>query len=497
MPSRQPQPQRQRQPQAAMASTSGVDVARGGFGADAHALLAARPPSGGRARRVLTVEEAQALHELYMHRGYGSLARMLNVSMPPNLPVCPVCRLNKSTRVPHPSQIAQRGIAAKSPGLRTHVDTAGPLTEALYFEGCRYVVNFTDEFSRVELGVFCVDRTAATLIEAFKVYVAFMRSLGVTHVAEFLSDGGPEYVSREFYDFCDDHAIKRLLSVRYTPQQNGLAESRFRVHFPRVRTAINGSMSDLPHRARMWALAYQYSQWQHHRLPLAVLDGRRPFDLVPSPPLDGDLSHARPFGARMWVHKPDTEREGKLGETARAAVFVGMSELYKGYLAYYPESHEFEACHNVTWDVSEFPLRAAAVGPVYPDLPPLRELPAAIAPEAVRFRAPAAVPDPSTGPVLATEGAAADGGDSVHVPPTPTTAGREAGVPAVGPLPMRPAARARRTLFVGGGEGGGAAGGARGRVPMARMLVQATARAAERALRPAVVMLAMGLAVAR
>ena len=70
------------------------------------------------------------------------------------------------------------------------------------------------------------DRTTATLLEAWKLYAAHMRSLNV-ELAALMSDAGPEYVSHDAFDFCDDYAVRRILSVRYVPQMNGSAERVF------------------------------------------------------------------------------------------------------------------------------------------------------------------------------------------------------------------------------------------------------------------------------
>ena len=52
----------------------------------------------------------------------------------------------------------------------------------------------------------------------------------------------------------------------------------------------------------------------------------------------------------MWVHQPDIDmnidRGDKMDNTARAAVFAGMSEIYKGYIGYFPDTHEFCADIN-------------------------------------------------------------------------------------------------------------------------------------------------------
>ena len=158
-----------------------------------------------------------------MHASFEACARAMKVKFPADMPDCTACKLNQSKRKPFPAQ----NIRTTCAGQKTHTDTWGPFMSALYYKGCRYVIGFTDDFSRVKFAVFAVDRTTATLKEAFLLYVAFMRTLGVTVFTEWMSDGGPEYVSHDAFDFCDEHALHRLVSVRYSPQQNGVAESLF------------------------------------------------------------------------------------------------------------------------------------------------------------------------------------------------------------------------------------------------------------------------------
>ena len=154
-----------------------------------------------------------------MHRGFRRLARDLGVRFP-KMPPCDACKRNKMTRNPFP---ASEGITTTAAGQKTHVDTLGPMCDPLYYDGCRYLHCFSDDYSDVTLGVWAMDRTTATFIEACMVWYALLRSLGVTVVGEILSDGAPEFVSRAFFDFCDEHALQRLLSVRYCPQLNGKA----------------------------------------------------------------------------------------------------------------------------------------------------------------------------------------------------------------------------------------------------------------------------------
>ena len=217
--------------------------------------------------------------------------------------------------------------------------------EAIYYTGCRYITVFVDEHTRIRFPVFCKDRTALTLREGFKVYCAFMKGLGVT-VCALDSDQGPEYVSKLMMDFCDDHAVRRLLSVRYCPEQDGMSEAVFGVYIPRVRCAL--AAAGLPKRA--YALGMAYALWTANRTYSRGLGGT-PMSRLPEPPID-DLHHGHVLGSRVYAHQPKVDVDDKMSPTARAGIFMGVSDLYKGVIVAYPETSpwQFEHSFHCTYD---------------------------------------------------------------------------------------------------------------------------------------------------
>lgn len=312
----------------------------------------ARQTSDAATWPLVSTKEAWRLHSAWLHTGWRSLAQSLRVRFP-TMPPCDICRVTQSKR----QSLGAQPVQATFAGQLTASDTWGPFMGALYFQGCRYIVVFVDVFSKVRYGVFCRDRTSATLIEAYKSYRAFMRCFGVNVCAEWLSDGGPEYVSEMAFDFCDEYAIRRLLSTRYEPRSNGVAESVFRVYVPRVRSAILAA--NLP--KQLYALAFQYSLYLANRTFSRTI-GCAPLERLPHPPI---IDHGRvhPFGCRVWAHQPDIDRADKLSPTARAGVFVGVSEVYKGYVVYYPETQEFESSIHCVFDDECMPFVDAAPPP--------------------------------------------------------------------------------------------------------------------------------------
>ena len=144
-------------------------VASGAAGGAAGASGAVEP------MRTPLVSSGKALrmHCLLTHAGWGTVARTFGVRIPAGL-TCATCLATKSKRVPHKGHTSEATFA----GQRTHADTWGPFCEAFYYRGCRYAVAFVDEYSRFKVVVFCKDRTASTLLAAYRAYVGVMRSYG-------------------------------------------------------------------------------------------------------------------------------------------------------------------------------------------------------------------------------------------------------------------------------------------------------------------------------
>ena len=98
----------------------------------------------------------------------------------------------------------------------------------------------------------------------------------------------------------------------------------------------------------------------------------------------------------VYAHRPDIERQTKMAETSKQGVFVGISEMYKGYVVYFPEDGTFEAAIHCDFVPNEFPLQGVTVGPSTPPLPPVLPLPPIHVQEKITFRVPPPIPTPST-----------------------------------------------------------------------------------------------------
>ena len=62
--------------------------------------------------------------------------------------------------------------------------------------------------------------------DVFKSFKAMAEKESNGFIKVLRLDGGGDYISNEFMEFCKYHGIKRQITTRYTPQQNGVAERK-------------------------------------------------------------------------------------------------------------------------------------------------------------------------------------------------------------------------------------------------------------------------------
>ena len=77
--------------------------------------------------------------------------------------------------------------------------------------------------------------------ECFRIFKEMVENEVEMRIKCLRSDNGGEFVSNEFYDYCEENGIRRDFSATYTPQQNGVVERKNRTVQEMVRTMLNDS----------------------------------------------------------------------------------------------------------------------------------------------------------------------------------------------------------------------------------------------------------------
>ena len=104
-----------------------------------------------------------------------------------------------------------------------HANLCGKMpTQAL--GGSSYFMLLVDDFSTKMWVYFLHDKAQA--FGKFKEWLQLVENETGNRLKKFRTDGGGEFISNEFDDFCKGKGIKRQLTTAHTPQQNGVAERR-------------------------------------------------------------------------------------------------------------------------------------------------------------------------------------------------------------------------------------------------------------------------------
>ncbi|OWY93963.1 Retrotransposon protein, Ty1-Copia subclass, partial [Phytophthora megakarya] len=117
------------------------------------------------------------------------------------------------------------------------------------------------------------------------------------HLRKLTSDDGGEYLAEEFKEFGATNGIDQHTTSTYTPEQNGMAEVRFRILFDKVRTVLIDSNSP----KQLWAEALLSVVYLQNRT-MNSRTQKTPFEIWYG--FAPDVSHFRVFGSLAYVYLP-------------------------------------------------------------------------------------------------------------------------------------------------------------------------------------------------
>lgn len=211
---------------------------------------------------------------------------------------------------------------ATAPLELIHSDLCGPISTSS-FQGNKYVLTFIDDYTRFIFVYFISSKTEVK--RKFSTFQAFVENQLGTKIKAIRTDGGGEYVNKEFIDYLSSKGIEHQTTAPYSPQQNGVAERTNRTITEKARSIL--AQSALPQ--AYWEDAFQVAVYLKNRSPHRYLSGQIPYDKWFGRRCD--LSHLRVFGCRALVHVPSPHRQ-KLDLKAQEAIFVGYSENPNTYI---------------------------------------------------------------------------------------------------------------------------------------------------------------------
>ncbi|KAG8496414.1 hypothetical protein CXB51_007522 [Gossypium anomalum] len=134
--------------------------------------------------------------------------------------------------------------------------------------GANYMLTFIDDFSR-KVGAFFL-KQKSDVFSAFKSWKIMIEKQTGKQITYLRTDNGLEFCSDEFNRLCKSEGIVRHLTVRHTPQQNGVAERMNRTIMEKVRCML--SNANLP--KSFWAEAASTACFLINRSPSVAIEKR-------------------------------------------------------------------------------------------------------------------------------------------------------------------------------------------------------------------------------
>ena len=138
------------------------------------------------------------------------------------------------------------------------------------------------------------------------------------------TDNSGEYIAKDFEQYLKVNGIRHQLTVRKTPEQNGVAERFNRTVVEMVRAILSGSGLA----KKFWAEALATACYLRNRSSTAAVKGMTPHEA-----LHGEkpcVQNLKIFGCDAYAHVPKDERS-KLDAKAQKCVLLGYGTETEGY----------------------------------------------------------------------------------------------------------------------------------------------------------------------
>ena len=140
-------------------------------------------------------------------------------------------------------------------------------------------------------------------------------------------DRGGEFTSDEFFDFCEEHGLKRQFSTARTPQKNGMVE-RMNIIVQQMARAMldeSGAPATFQGEAAFTAIIILIQanvQVNNTQTPHELWYGKTP-----------TVKYFNVFGSKCYIKRTD-EKLGTFEPIADEGILLGYSSRSKGYKCY-------------------------------------------------------------------------------------------------------------------------------------------------------------------
>ncbi|CAI7769804.1 unnamed protein product [Closterium sp. NIES-53] len=202
-----------------------------------------------------------------------------------------------------------------------------------------YVITFIDAATRYVWHLNLPSRDMA--FEAFVAWLPVAERESGAKPKSFQSDGGGEYQSQRFRQYLAERGIKRLISLPYAHQQQGVAERMNRTLQDTMHKLLRGMR--LPN--HQWFEAMDHAVMLHNLLSSSSLPNNASPHLLWTGKL-GNTKMLRVLGC-MVQYRPHTARAGRFSQRAQWGLHLGIEKHYNAWKIFDVHSKETVAARDV------------------------------------------------------------------------------------------------------------------------------------------------------
>src|SRR5579859_5667748 len=255
-------------------------------------------------------------------------------------PPCKPCILGKHHRTPFPSRDRRCG----KPLELVHSNLCESNVTSL--GGGKHVLTFTNDATNHGMVYVLPNKSAPTVLKAFKEYQAWAERQSGCKIKELRTDRGKEYMG-EMIAYVKSQGIEHNPTAGYSPQSNGVAERMNRTLFEMACTMLDASGAPL----ELWAEAILAATYIRNRLPCQPLNGKTPHEAWTGQ--KPTVGHIRKWGCKVYRHINKKTGRKKFHKKSMVGFLVGY-EPGKIYRIYHPGSKQFKVSRDVVFSEHQF-----------------------------------------------------------------------------------------------------------------------------------------------
>ena len=256
-----------------------------------------------------------------------------------NTRVCDACQSGKSHQLPYPRSTS----VSSHPMDLIFSDVWGPAPNSIGRHN--YYASFIDDHNKF-VWIYLL-KHKSEVFQCFQDFHKLVERQFDRKIRAIQTDWGGEY--QALNSFFKRIGIEHHVSCPHAHQQNGSAERKHRHIVEMGLTLLAHSSMPL----KFWDEAFLTAVFLINRLPSKIIDNKTPFEkLFGRPP---EYTFLRTFGCAVWPNlRPYNSK--KLEFRSKQCVFLGYSNMHKGFKCLDPKEGRVYISRDVVFDEEVFPF---------------------------------------------------------------------------------------------------------------------------------------------